>query len=78
MMEYQAMFNFVGGILLVAIGWWCKEIWDSVKTLKEDIKAIEIDLPKNYVSKKDIDSRFDKIDATLERLFDRLEAKVDK
>ena len=77
-MEYQAMFNFVGGILLVAIGWWCKEIWDSVKTLKADIKAIEIDLPKNYVSKTDIESRFDKIDATLERLFDRLDAKADK
>jgi len=77
-MEYQAMFNFVGGAILVAIGWWCKEIWDSVKTLKEDIKAIEIDLPKNYVSKTDIESRFDKIDATLERLFNRLENKADK
>lgn len=77
-MEYQAMFNFVGGILLVAIGWWCKEIWDSVKNLKADIKALEIDLPKNYVSKKDIENRFDKIDATLERLFDRLENKADK
>ena len=77
-MEYQAMFNFVAGILLVAIGWWCKEIWDSVKALKNDIKAIEIDLPKNYVSKKDIESRFDKIDATLERLFNRLDAKADK
>lgn len=77
-MEYQAMFNFVAGILLVAIGWWCKEIWDSVKALKADMKAIEIDLPKNYVSKKDIESRFDKIDATLERIFDKLEAKADK
>jgi len=77
-MEYQAMFNFVGGILLVAIGWWCKEIWDSVKALKADIKAIEIDLPKNYVSKTHIESRFDKIDATLERIFDKLEAKADK
>jgi len=77
-MEYQTMFNFVAGILLVAIGWWCKEIWDSVKALKADIKAIEIDLPKNYVSKKDIDSRFDKIDATLERIFDKLEAKADR
>lgn len=77
-MEYQAMFNFVAGILLVAIGWWCKEIWDSVKALKADIKAIEIDLPKNYVSKKDIESRFDKIDATLERIFDKLENKADK
>jgi hypothetical protein len=49
-----------------------------VKALKADIKAIEIDLPKNYVSKTDIESRFDKIDATLERLFDRLDNKVDK
>jgi hypothetical protein len=77
-MEYQAMFNFVAGILLVAIGWWCKEIWDSVKALKADIKAIEIDLPKNYVSKTDIENRFDKIDATLERLFDRLDSKADR
>jgi hypothetical protein len=77
-MEFQAMFNFVGGVLLVAVGWWCKEIWDSVKNLKTEIKALEIDLPKNYVSKKDIENRFDKIDATLERLFDRLENKADK
>jgi hypothetical protein len=77
-MEFQAMFNFVGGAVLVAVGWWCKEIWDSVKALKEDIKQIEIDLPKNYVSKADIENRFDKIDATLERLFDRLDLKADK
>ena len=72
------MFNFIGGAILVAVGWWCKEIWDSVKTLKEDIKQIEIDLPKNYVSKTDIESRLDKIDATLERIFDKLENKADK
>ena len=77
-MEFQSLFNFVGGAILVAVGWWCKEIWNSVKSLKEDIQAIEVDLPKNYVTKKDIESRFDRIDATLERLFDRLEAKVDK
>jgi hypothetical protein len=77
-MEFQPMFNFIGGAILVAVGWWCKEIWNSVKSLKEDIQAIEVDLPKNYVTKKDIENRFDRIDATLERLFDRLDAKVDK
>jgi hypothetical protein len=77
-MEFQPVFNFIGGAILVAVGWWCKEIWNSVKSLKEDIQAIEVDLPKNYVTKKDIENRFDRIDATLERLFDRLEAKVDK
>jgi hypothetical protein len=77
-MEFQPMFNFIGGAILVAVGWWCKEIWDSVKTLKADIKAIEIDLPKNYVSKIDIENRFDKIDDVLQRIFDRLENKADK
>ena len=77
-MEFQSLFNFLGGAILVAVGWWCKEIWNSVKSLKEDIQAIEVDLPKNYVTKKDIENRFDRIDATLERLFDRLDAKVDK
>jgi len=77
-MEFQPVFNFIGGAILVAVGWWCKEIWNSVKSLKEDIQAIEVDLPKNYVTKKDIENRFDRIDATLERLFDRLDAKADK
>jgi len=77
-MEFQSLFNFVGGAILVAVGWWCKEIWNSVKSLKEDIQAIQVDLPKNYVTKKDIENRFDRIDATLERLFDRLDSKVDK
>lgn len=77
-MEFQPVFNLVGGAILVAVGWWCKEIWDSVKALKADIKSIEIDLPKNYVSKADIESRLDKIDATLERIFDKLENKADK
>jgi len=77
-MEFQPLFNFVGGAILVAVGWWCKEIWNSVKSLKEDIQEIEVDLPKNYVTKKDIENRFDRIDATLERLFDRLDAKADK
>jgi hypothetical protein len=77
-MEFQPLFNFVGGAILVAVGWWCKEIWNSVKSLKDDIQAIEVDLPKNYVTKKDIETRFDRIDATLERLFDRLDSKVDK
>jgi len=77
-MEFQPIFNLIGGALLCAIGWWCREIWDSVKKLKENIQSIEVDLPKNYVSKSDIETRLDKIDQVLERIFDKLDAKVDK
>jgi hypothetical protein len=77
-MDFQPIFNLIGGALLCLIGWWCREIWDSVKKLKDDVKQIEVNLPTNYVSKTDIDSRLDKIDQVLERIFDKLDAKADK
>ena len=77
-MDWQLFINLAGGAILTAIGWWCREIWDSVKALKEDIKKIEVELPTSYVKKDDINSRFDKIDGVLERIFDRLDNKVDK
>lgn len=77
-MDWQLFINLAGGAILTAIGWWCREIWDSVKALKEDIKKIEVDMPTNYMKKDDINARFDKIDGVLERIFDRLDNKVDK
>lgn len=77
-MDWQLIINLAGGAVLTAIGWWCREIWDSIKALKEDIKKIEVELPTSYVKKDDINSRFDKIDGILERIFDRLDNKVDK
>ena len=77
-MEWQSILNVAIGAVLTAIGWWCREIWDSLKSLKSDIQRIEIDLPKSYVSKSEINTRFDKIDSILERIFDKLDAKVDK
>lgn len=77
-MDSQTIINLVGGAVLVAVGWWCREIWDSVKQLKLDLKELEIELPTNYVRREDIESRFDKIDAVLERIFDKLDGKADK
>ena len=45
-MEFQPVFNFIGGAILVAVGWWCKEIWNSVKSLKEEPWADEIGITK--------------------------------
>lgn len=77
-MDAQAIFNLVSGALLVGVGWWCREIWDSVKSLKDDVKQIEVNLPTHYVRKSEIESRLDKIDQVLERIFDKLESKADK
>ena len=77
-MEFQVLFNLVSGALLIGVGWWCREIWDSVKSLKNDVQQIEVNLPTNYARKSEIENRFDKIDNALERIFDKLDEKQDK
>ena len=67
-MDLQVLFNLVSGAFLIGVGWWCREIWDSVKSLKNDVQQIEVNLPTNYARKSEIENRFDKIDNALERI----------
>ena len=77
-MDWQTLINIGAGTFLTAIGWFCREIWDSVQKLKDDVKQIEIDLPSNYVKKDEIKDRFDRIEMLLDKLFEKLENKADK
>jgi len=77
-MDGQTLIDLVGGTVLACIGWWCRQIWDSVQMLKEDVKQIEIDLPTNYVKKNDMTVRFDRIEVLLDKLYEKLEQKADK
>ena len=77
-MDWQTIINIGGGALLSALGWFARQIWDSVQDLKEDVQKIEIDLPTNYVRKIDIEARFDKLEAILAKIFDKLDQKADK
>jgi predicted negative regulator of RcsB-dependent stress response len=78
MMDWQNIINLALGSVIGVVGWFARQIWDSVQTLKEDIKQIEIDLPTNYARKVDIDARFDKLEHILQKIFDRLDSKADK
>lgn len=74
----QNIINLIGGALLAVIGWFARQLWESVQALKNDIKNIEVDLPTNYVRKVDIEARFDKLEIILSKIFDKLDAKADK
>lgn len=74
----QDVINLIAGAALTVIGWFARQLWESVKALKDDIQKIEIDLPSNYVRKIDIEARFDKLEIILSKIFDKLDAKADK
>ena len=48
-MDWQTLFNFAGSAVLAAIGWWCRQIWDSVQALKEDVKK-----PENWQNRQKV------------------------
>jgi hypothetical protein len=76
--DHQALINIGGGLILAGIGWWARIIWDSVQKLKDDLHEIEVDLPKSYVSKNDLDKRMKHIEDMFQRIYDKLENKADK
>lgn len=77
-MDWQIVINLVGGAIVATTGWFARELWAAVQNLKDDIQKIEVDLPTNYVRKVDLEAKFDKLEATLQRILDKLDLKVDK
>jgi len=84
-MDWQHLINIGGAAAVGVMGWFARQLWDSVKELREDIAAIRLHVSENYVKKSevenfrlDMDKRFDRIELLLDRLFERLDTKVDK
>jgi len=84
-MDWQYLINLGAGALLAVGGWFCRQMWDAVDKLKNDIGRLELHMSESYVKKSevenlraDMDKRFDRIEMLLDRLFDKLDSKVDK
>lgn len=77
-MEWQTIINIGAGSLLAMLGWFARQIWDSVQELKDDVKQIEISLPSHYVKKDEINTRFDRMELLLDKIFEKLETKADR
>lgn len=74
----QELYNVVVGVAGAAIGWILKVVWDSVRSLQEDMKEIERELHTHYVSKDDYRQDILEMKDILKQIFDRLDRKVDK
>ena len=77
-MEWQTIINIGAGSMLATLGWFARQIWDSVQRLKDDVKQIEIDLPTHDVKKDEINYRFDRVELLLDKIFEKLETKADR
>ena len=77
-MENQHLINMFLGIGMTVVGWFARELWGAVKELRTDLAALREDLPKDYVAKDDYREDIREIKAMLAKIFEKLDAKVDK
>ena len=74
----QGTINLALSAILGVVGWFARQLWEAVKSLKDDLHRIEADLPKSYVLKDDMDKRMDHIETMFQRIYDKLDGKQDK
>jgi len=84
-MDWQTVINIGLGGVLAALGWFAREIWDSLKELRKDTHQIEKDLREMYVRRDDLkevriemSARFDKLESLIGSLYERLHDKADR
>jgi spore coat polysaccharide biosynthesis protein SpsF (cytidylyltransferase family) len=77
-MDWQTLINIGAGSVLAVIGWFARELWEAVNAMKKDLHRLEVKLAKDYTTHQDMNARFDKLEGILERIFDKLDNKVDK
>jgi len=88
-MEPQVAFNWIVGVAGILGGWTLKVIWDSIQSLRSDVKNLDTKMHEDFVRrddfkdavkdiKDDMKAGFNKIDNTLGLIFKKLEGKTDK
>ncbi len=78
MLDAQALFNILASAFLAGVGWFAHSLYDSVNKLRDTVHQIEVELPKNYVVKDDLDKRMAHIEDMFQRIYDKLDGKADK
>lgn len=77
-MDTQIAFNIAIGVIIAGGGWWAKAIWDAISRLRDDLHAIEVDLPSSYIRKEDFNDAMKTINDKLDRIWFKLEEKADR
>lgn len=77
-LDFHWALNFLFGIVLMGIGWFCREIWDAVQTLRDDLAALETQIGTDYVRYdrlqdllKPLDKKLDQLADTIRRVLER-------
>jgi len=77
-MEFQTILNIILGSLTGILGWFAREMYSAVQTLKDDLYKFREEVAKEYIPKNEFNLFKEELFQTLRRIEDKIEKKSDK
>ncbi len=74
----QNFINVLVAAFGAVVGWLLKVVWDSIRSLEQDLKVLERDLHTKYVTKDEYRQDILEVKDILKQIFDKLDRKADK
>lgn len=78
MLDFQSVLNLLLGSLSAILGWFARELWSAVQSLKDDVYKLREEIAKDYMPKEDFKQFKAELFSMLRRIEDKLEKKEDK
>lgn len=77
-MDFQTLFNAaIGGVMMLS-GWVLRAVWDAIKSLRDDLRNLEREIPSVYVRRDEYREDLRDIKDMLRHISDKLDEKQDK
>lgn len=77
-MEFQTLFNAAMGGVMMLSGWVLRAVWDAIKSLRNDLRELEREIPSVYVRRDEYREDLRDIKDMLRHISDKLDEKQDK
>jgi hypothetical protein len=76
--NYQDLINMAASTAILAMGWFARQLWDAVNSLKGDLSALREEIAKDYTRRDDFKDFASEIRSMFREISDKLDKKADK
>jgi cell division protein FtsL len=77
-MTFDQLLQWTIALVSAALGYAIRELWGATQKLRQDISDLESKLPTQYVQKDDYKADIGRIMDQLDRIYNKLDKKVDR
>jgi len=76
--DFQFIANLAAIVVFGVIGYFYRQLVSDIQKLSSTINDMKVDMPTSYVRKDELSVHLNRIENMLNKIFDKLDNKVDK